>query len=160
MVFPINGGITIAHYYLFRVLTMKPFIPYLILNGEARAAAMFYAHCLNAELFIITYGEGPEPCPASSKDKIMHARISKGPVTLMVSDAREDTPATTAGTNFYINIDCENIKESEQVFAALSENGEIIMPLAETFWAHRFAMLRDQFGIGWMINVGKEASSS
>jgi PhnB protein len=47
--------------------------------------------------------------------------------------------------------------EAERIFNALAGNGTVQMPLQETFWAVRFGMLVDRFGIPWMINCEKAA---
>ena len=56
---------------------------------------------------------------------------------------------------FGVAIQCETPAEIDSLFAALSENGNVTMPLQETFWAARFGMLTDQFGICWMLNLNK-----
>jgi PhnB protein len=63
------------------------------------------------------------------------------------------------GSNFSISIDCESVEETEKLFNAFGENGKITMPVQETFWAARFGMLTDQFGINWMFNFGKPAQA-
>jgi PhnB protein len=61
----------------------------------------------------------------------------------------------TPGNNFSNNISCESASEAERLFQAFSANGKITMPIAETFWAERFGMLTDQFGVNWMFNYEK-----
>jgi PhnB protein len=114
----------------------------------------FYARSLGAELHLMKFGDGPQPCPPEAKERIMHARLAKGRTVLMASD---NMPGMTfqQGNNFSVSIDCDDAKEAEKYFVALSENGKVTMPLQETFWAERFAMLVDKFGIGWMINLSK-----
>ena len=83
----------------------------------------------------------------------MHARILVGQETIMASDAPPDRFNGQAG--FTINISVESTEEADRLFAALSEKGSITMPISETFWAHRFGMLTDQFGVMWMVNYEK-----
>jgi PhnB protein len=59
-------------------------------------------------------------------------------------------------TGFSISLNVKTPEEAERLYAALSAKGEIFMPLGETFWAKRFAMFKDQFGVPWMINCEKE----
>jgi PhnB protein len=56
-----------------------------------------------------------------------------------------------------ISLQIKEVKEAERAFNALAENGTIQMPIQETFWAQRFGMVTDQFGIPWMINCEKAA---
>ena len=136
---------------------MKSFNAYLIFNGNCRQAMEFYARSLGADLQLMTYAKGPgmEPgceIPEQAKDKVMHARLQTGSAVLMASDGRPDQPATL-GNNLWVNIDCESAQEIEKFFSALSEGAKITMPLQPTFWAARFAMLTDKFGIHWMLNL-------
>ena len=136
---------------------MKAFNPYLIFNGNCRQAMEFYAKSLGADLQVMTYGEGPGggpgcEIPLEARDKDMHARLQKGSAILMASDATPDR-AVSLGTNFWVNLDCESVPEIERSFSALSDGAKITMPLQGTFWAARFGMLTDKFGINWMFNL-------
>ena len=85
----------------------------------------------------------------------MHARMTVGDKVLMGSDAPEDRFHTPQGLSVSLGID--DPQEAERVFAGLSEGGaNVIMQIAETFWAQRFGMLVDQFGTPWMINCEKK----
>ncbi|WP_374030183.1 VOC family protein [Bdellovibrio bacteriovorus] len=132
---------------------MKEITTYLTFDGNCREAMQFYARCLNGDLFMQTFGEA-KMGPESSKDRIMHARLAKGGATLMASDTMPDTPFQQ-GNNFSVSVGCTTVDEAEKVFAALSEKGKVTMALTETFWAHRFGMLVDKFGIQWMVNLDK-----
>ena len=59
--------------------------------------------------------------------------------------------------NFLINLDCESVQEIDRLFAAFSDQAKVTMPLQETFWAARFGMLTDRFGVKWMFNLDKPA---
>jgi len=142
---------------------MKEINSYLIFNGNCRDAMKFYEKCLGAELHMMTFGEGPCPDgksgpPPETKDLIMHARLSKGSLVLMASD---NMPGMDfhQGNNCSLALGCESIAEIETLFAALTEKSTIKMPLQETFWATRFAMFIDQFGVHWMLNLDKPEAS-
>jgi PhnB protein len=132
---------------------MKGTNTYLIFNGNCREAMTFYSKCLGAELFTTTFAEAPgcDNIPPEAKDRIMHASLAGGSL-LMASDNMPGMPFLQ-GDNFSININCESVEETERLFAALSENGKVTMPLQQTFWAQRFAMFTDRFGIHWMLNL-------
>jgi PhnB protein len=137
---------------------MKAVNAYLNFNGNCREAMSFYAKCLGAKLDLMTFGDAPgpdgKPAPKEMKDRIMHARVSSGPVQLMASDTMPGTPFQQ-GNNFSIALECDSPQEVDKLFAALSEKGRVTMPVQETFWATRFGMLTDQFGIAWMFNLSK-----
>ena len=131
---------------------MKQIISYLNFDGNCGEAMTFYAKCLGADLQIMPFSQAPCEFPGDMKDRVIHARLSKGAAVLMASDTMPGMPFQQ-GNNFTINIDCESAGEIYRVFDALVENGKVIMPLRQTFWAARFGMLKDQFGVQWMFNL-------
>jgi PhnB protein len=137
---------------------MKSITTYLTFDGSCRQAMTFYQKCLGAELELKTFAEMPGDFPKEAKDRIMHARLTKGSeFLLMASDGMAGMPLQ-AGNNFSIAIACESLDEIERLFTAFSENGKVTMPLHDAFWGSRFGMLTDQFGINWMFNFEKPAA--
>jgi PhnB protein len=131
--------------------------PYLMFNGDCEAAFKFYEKCLGGRIVMkMTYGEAPEPdqSPKEVQDKIMHARLVAGDIVLMGSDAQP--PRYQKPQGFSISILAETPAEAERVFQALSEGGNVGWEMEETFWAHRFGMVTDRFGIPWMVNCEKK----
>jgi PhnB protein len=94
--------------------------------------------------------------PAEWRDKIMHARLTAGGDVLMGSDAPPDRYEQPKG--FSVTLQMQDPAEAERIFRELAENGTVRMPLQETFWAVRFGMLVDRFGIPWMINCERPTS--
>jgi len=136
---------------------MKEINAYLIFNGNCREAMTFYQKCLGADLHMLPFAESPGGnVPEESKDRIMHARLQKGPTVLMASDNMPGMPFQQ-GSNFFVTLNCESVPEIEKVFGALSAKGKVMQALQETFWAARFAMFTDQFGVNWMLNLDKPA---
>jgi PhnB protein len=132
--------------------------PYIIFNGNCEAAFKFYERCLRGKItMMLTHGNAPsaEHVSSSWHDKIMHARLEVGDRVLMGSDSPPEYFEETKG--FYVQLGIDDPAEAERVFNALAENGKIRMPFEQTFWAFRFGMLADQFGIPWMINCEKVA---
>lgn len=131
--------------------------PYVNFKGDCEAAFKFYERCLGGKIaFKMTFGDSPmaQQAPPGWKDKIMHMRLEVGDRVLMGSDAPPDRYEGTKGFNITITLD--QPAEAERVFHALAEQGTVRMALQETFWAARFGMLTDRFGIPWMINCEKE----
>ena len=132
--------------------------PYLNFNGQCEAAFTFYAKWLGGKIDAIMPHEGTpaaEHVPPDWRKKIMHARLWVGDTLLMGSDSPPDRYKKPEG--FSVTLQIEQPVEADRVFRALAEKGTVQMPLQETFWAVRFGMLVDQFGIPWMINCGKPA---
>jgi PhnB protein len=127
--------------------------PYLMFNGNCEAAFKFYERCLGGKITImLDHSTAPpnESIPADWRDKIMHARLEIGDQVLLASDAPPAFAQPTQGFNLNLNI--SDPAEAERIYHALAENGSVKMPFGQTFWAYRFGMLVDQFGIPWMIN--------
>ena len=87
------------------------------------------------------------------RGKIIHARMQIGDDVLMGSDAPPEHYEPTKGCSLSISVD--DAKEAERIFNALSEKGKVQMPIQQTFWAERFGMLVDRYGIPWMVNCEK-----
>jgi PhnB protein len=128
------------------------------LNFDGRCAEAFdcYARCLNGRITMLTrHGETPmaDQVGADWRDKVVHAELAVGDQLLMGSDV---PPAMyEAPRGFSVQIEFDDIAEGERAFAALADGGEVRMPFAETFWAKRFGMVVDKFGIPWMFNCAR-----
>jgi PhnB protein len=132
--------------------------PYLNYGGNCRQAFEFYAEHLGARITMMsTFADMPEPNrpPPGMQDDILHARLDIGGTQLLGSDAPRDRfqPMRSA----YLTLILDSVEDAERVYALLSTDGEIFMPMAESFFAKRFAMLRDRFGTSWMLMHGATA---
>lgn len=132
------------------------FSPYLNFDGHCKEAFEFYAEVLDGEIvFMSTFEEAPEDVDVSPgfRDKIMHAQLKVGDQIIMASDAAPQNYDIPQGINITIGVDTP--EEAERIYEALSEGGSVRMPMEETFWAQRFAVFSDRFGIPWMVNCDK-----
>ncbi len=130
--------------------------PYLTFNGQCEAAFKFYERCLGGKITaMIPHAGTPaeQHVPPERLNKIMHARLTVNDQVLMGSDAPPDRYQQPKGISVSLQIKDPN--DADRTFKALSENGTVQMPIQETFWALRFGMFVDQFGIPWMINCEK-----
>jgi PhnB protein len=126
--------------------------PYLFFDGRCDEALDFYRRVLGAEVtMLMRYKESPDPqmCPPSAGDKVMHATFRIGDTTAMASDGRNQGAPRFEG--FALSITVPSEPEAERLFAGLAEGGQVHMPLAKTFFAARFGMVADRFGVTWMI---------
>jgi PhnB protein len=128
--------------------------PYLFFEGRCEEALEFYRKALGAEVtMLLRFKESPDPgmCPPGAEDQVMHANLRIGDNTMMASDGRCGGHPSFQG--FSLSLYLTDEAEAERLFAALSEGGQVQMPLDKTFWAKRFGMVADRFGVSWMINV-------
>jgi PhnB protein len=104
---------------------------------------------------MMRFGESPmaDHVPGDWKSKILHVTLELGDQVLAGADAPPGRFEKPQG--FSVALQVDDVAEAERAFAALAENGNVVLPLQETFWARRFGMLVDPFGIPWMINCGK-----
>jgi PhnB protein len=132
--------------------------PYLIFNGQCEAAFTYYERCLGGKIVAkFTYGETPsaEHVSPESRDRIMHVCLTVGDAVLMGSDSPPEMYEERNGN--YVSLSVEDPAEAERIYHALADGGTVRMPIQETFWSARFAMLVDRFGTPWMINCEKAA---
>ncbi|HVG09250.1 MAG TPA: VOC family protein [Thermoanaerobaculia bacterium] len=122
---------------------------YLNYAGNCEQAFRFYEQHLGGKITGMTrHGEKPNPSlPADWQDKVLHARIEIGKTVLMGADIPVAEPMRSA----YLALTLDSTEEAERVYALLSDGGQIFMKMEETFFASRFAMLRDRFGTSWML---------
>ena len=130
--------------------------PYLFFDGRCEEAITFYREVLGAQLdMLMRFKDSPEPpadaCAPGSEDKVMHASFRIGESVLMASDGQAGGQPEFKGFSLSLNLD--NDAEARRVFAALSQGGNVIMPLDKTFFAEAFGMVADRFGVGWMVTV-------
>jgi PhnB protein len=131
---------------------------YLNYGGNCEEAFRFYERHLGGKItFLMRHGEQPGPgnVPPDWNGKILHVRMSLGGTELLGADIPTFQPMRSA----YLSLTVDSIDEAERINALLSDGGQIFMPMAETFFAHRFAMLRDRFGTSWMLLNPKPAAA-
>ncbi len=131
--------------------------PYLFFEGSCEAAVEFYKRAVGAEVkMLLRVKDAPEPPPSSmvtpgSEMKILHVTLQIGDSQLLASDGRCSGKPDFRG--FSLSLSLPTPAEAERAFAALGEGGKVDMPLATTFFAPRFGILTDRFGVRWMVMV-------
>jgi PhnB protein len=126
---------------------------YLSFNGQCEAAFKFYEQYLGGQIGpIFRYAGSPMAGDVSAdwSEKIMHGSITVGGQVLMAADVTPDRYEAPKG--FSLSIQIDNVAEAERIFHELEQGGTVAMPLEKTFWAARFGMVTDRFGIPWLIN--------
>jgi PhnB protein len=129
---------------------------YVNYPGHCKDAFQFYEKNLGGKItLMLTHQQQPEAAnvPADWKNAILHARIEIGGTVLMGADIPNAEPMRSA----YLTLTLGSANEAERIYALLSREGEIFMKMEETFFASRFAMLRDKFGTSWMLLHEREA---
>jgi PhnB protein len=143
---------------------MKKADPYLYFNGNTEEAFNFYKSVLNVEITeILRFGDiegNPMGVPEEDLSKIAHIALPLGDTMLLGTDQVNSMgPPLTIGNNFYITLAPDSAEEAENVFNGLSAAGKVLVPLKEEFWAEKYGMCVDKFGVQWMINYEGNAGS-
>jgi PhnB protein len=139
--------------------------PYLFFGGRCEEALEFYKSTLGAEVqMLMRYSDSPEPMPpgmlpAGYESKVMHSSFKVGSSVILASDGcgGEESQDFRA---FSLSLALPTEAETDRVFNALADGGEVSMPLGKTFWSARFGMLKDKFGMGWMVTLDPSADST
>lgn len=128
--------------------------PYLFFEGRCQEAIDFYRQALGAEVLMqMAFKESPAPTsvPEQAGDKVMHASVRIGETEVFMSDGLCGGAPSFQG--FSLSLSPADDAAAQTVFAALADGGTVNMPLAKTFFALSFGMVRDRFGVNWMVMV-------
>jgi len=136
---------------------------YLTFNGQCEEAFTFYASVFGEELQQISRFRDMPPhpgmeIPEEAMGQVMHVSVPVGKESVLMGC---DNPlagerATVMGNNFSLSFSADTKIDADRIFSALSAGGKITMPMATTFWNSYFGMLKDKFGIGWMVSANPE----
>lgn len=131
--------------------------PYLFFEGRCEEAVEFYKKVLAAEVvMMMRFKDSPDPMPPGmvppgSEEKVLHVAMRVGDSMVMASDGSASGTPDFKGVSLSLTV--ADAAEAVRVFAALGDGGQVQMPLAKTFFAERFGMIADRFGVSWMVVV-------
>lgn len=125
---------------------------HLNFGGNCEEAFRFYEEQLDGEItMILRQSDLPDdvPAPPGPGNAVIHARMNVAGVELIGNDVPPSHFEPIRSSYLYLAVD--SAEAAEQMYAALADGGDVSMPLAETFFAARFAQLRDRFGTLWTL---------
>jgi len=130
--------------------------PYLFFDGRCEEALEFYKAAAGAKVdMLMRYKENPERNksmePPGADDKVMHSSFKIGDTMVLASDGHCTGKPKFDGFSLAVSVKDE--AEADRIYAGLSKGGEASMPLTKTFFSPKFGMLRDKFGVNWMVMV-------
>jgi PhnB protein len=151
---------------------MKVVNPYLNFNGNTEEVFNFYKSVFGGEFAMLmrfkdmpsdagnTDGQGCADVeggiPEGEENRIMHIALPIGSSVIMGTDVPGNMPQVVNGSNISLSLSAENREEADRVFAALSQEGSVQMPLQDMFWGDYYGMLTDKFGIQWMMSYSTQ----
>ncbi len=129
--------------------------PYIFFYGRCEEALEFYKTALGGTYEAMRTSDTPMAAqmPAEAQNKIMHARFTGAGIGFLASDGSSQKAVDPDAGNISLALETSDDVEGERVFQALSQGGNVSMPLADAFWGGRFGVLTDRFGIEWMVNI-------
>ena len=133
-----------------------PIQPYLFFEGRCDEAIEFYKKAIGAEVaMLMRWKDSPDKsmCTPANENKVMHSCLKIGDTNVMASDGRNTGNPKFDG--FALSLDVKTDAEAATRFKALSDGGEVVMPLGPTFFASSFGMVADRFGVHWMVIKAK-----
>ncbi|TYP98842.1 PhnB protein [Tenacibaculum adriaticum] len=137
---------------------------YLHFKGNCEEAMDFYADVLGGEINQkMKFKDAPESetmFPEEVMNLVMHSTLQAGDLTIMASDFFNEKEEFNLGNNFAVSIGTDDEDEATAIFNGLSEGAFIMMPLEEAFWGGKFGMLKDKFGVQWMISLEDENTTA
>lgn len=122
---------------------------HLNFGGNCKEAFHFYEKHLGGKITMMMNQAQAPGAPKGAGDAIIHARMSIGDTVLIANDVPPSVYQKIRSVYLYLAVDSAD--EAERVHELLAEDGEIYMPMEETFYATRFSQLRDRFGVSWSI---------
>lgn len=130
--------------------------PYLFFSGRCEEALAFYKTAVGAQVdMLMHFNQSPDPVPpgmlqAGFENKVMHCQFRVGDAVVLASDGCDDK---TPFSGFSLALSLSTEAEADRAFAGLSDGGTVMMPLTQTFWSPRYGMVKDRFGVHWMVMV-------
>lgn len=136
--------------------------PYFVFEGNTKEVVYFYEKVLGGKVMgIMTFADLPadpnHPMPDDAKDRVMHAHLKVGEADLMFSDTFPGTPHQP-GDTVQIAIHPEDEARAREIFTALLDGGQVVMPLQKTEWSPLYGIVRDKFGVMFQVNVPEQGS--
>lgn len=135
--------------------------PYFVFNGNTKDAVYFYEQALQGRVVTFTtFGDLPEdpdhPLTDEMKGLVMHAHLKVGNTDFMFTDNFPGTPHQAGGDTVQIAIHPTEETSAREIFAALEDGGEVVLPLQKTDWSPLYGIVKDKFGVTFQVNVSGE----
>ncbi|MGI5841223.1 MAG: VOC family protein [Patescibacteria group bacterium] len=129
--------------------------PYISFKDNAREAMEFYQSVFGGKLEINTYKEFDASEDPSEDNKIMHSMLeADNGITFMAADT-PNSMEYRPGNNISISLSGDNEQELQSYWEKLSKGATIQEPLEKAPWGDTFGMLRDKFGVEWLVNIAQ-----
>jgi PhnB protein len=128
--------------------------PHLNFRGEAREALAFYARALGGEMILATYRDAGVPVAPEALNQIIWGQVAApGGARVMAYDVPAHMAHEPGANAFFVSLRGTEAAEVEALWAGLSEGAEVVHPLGPSGWSPLYGMLRDRFGVTWVLDL-------
>jgi len=133
--------------------------PYVFFDGKCEEALEFYKGAIGAKVeMLMRFSECPDKSqpgsiPAGAENKVMHASFKVGDTQILASDGHSTGKPTFQA--FGLTLNAASDAEADKLFNAVGKGGQVQVPLGKTFFASKFGMVTDRFGVLWMVIAEK-----
>ncbi|GAA1537446.1 VOC family protein [Actinomadura kijaniata] len=132
-------------------------VTHLNFRGDAREALTFYQSVFGGDMVAVTYEEAGNVEDPSEADQVMWGQVAAGNgFRVMAYDVPSRTPWNQGENAFFLSLRGETAEEITGYWRKLSEGATVLQPLAPAGWAPLYGMLKDRFGITWVLDVAGE----
>jgi PhnB protein len=134
---------------------------HLNFRGDARAALEFYQSVFGGDVVIVTYKDAHNVQDPSEADQVMWSQVAApNGFRVMAYDVPSQTPWNPGENAFFVSVRGDSDKEIATLWEKLSVDATIVQPLAPSAWTPLYGMLKDRFGVTWVLDVAVEYKSS
>lgn len=129
-------------------------VPHINLRGQAREALQFYQSVFGGDITAMTYRDAHAVRDPQDADRVMWGQVRAADgFQVMAYDVPTDTAWQPGENAYFICTGCSTAEEATARWAKLSTGATVIQPLAPAQWAPLYGMLKDKFGVTWVVNV-------
>lgn len=127
--------------------------PHINLRGTARAALGFYHAVFGGEIALVSYADAHAVSDPAEKDQIMWGQVSAPGFRVMAYDVPGQRPWSSGDAPYFISVRGDAAGEVTAIWEKLADGATIIVPLAPAGWSPLYGMLKDRFGVTFVLDV-------
>ncbi|MEU0569760.1 VOC family protein [Nonomuraea sp. NPDC005983] len=132
-------------------------VTHLNFRGDARAALEFYQSVFGGDIAAVTYKDAGSVQNPAETDQVMWGQVvADNGFHVMAYDVPSQMPWDQGENSFFVSLRGETTEEVTAYWEKLSFGATIAQPLAPAQWSPLYGMLRDRFGVVWVVDVVSE----
>lgn len=127
---------------------------HLNFQGQARAALAFYQEAMQGQCMLFSYADAGAAHDTADADHIVWGQVSApNGFRIMAYDVQAGKPWHPGENAFFVSLRCDTVEEAATVWNRLADGAAVIHGLAPSQWSPLYGMLKDRFGVTWVVDV-------